>query len=132
MSSFVKIPNKEIAPHPPLKGYYDPDRQRQDFLKNLFNQFAQDYDWIHRVASLGTSMWHRRKALRQAGLREGMSLLDVACGTGPVIQCARKIVGPSGNIAGLDPSVGMMREIKRKGLSAHLTQGMAEHLPFPD
>jgi demethylmenaquinone methyltransferase/2-methoxy-6-polyprenyl-1,4-benzoquinol methylase len=132
MASLSKRPDKEIAPHPPLKGYYEPERQRQDFLNNLFNEFAQDYDWIHKIASFGSSMWHRSRALRKAGLCEGMRMLDIACGTGPVIQCAHQIVGSSGWIVGLDPSTGMLREITRKGLSANLTQGVAEHLPFQD
>ena len=132
MPPISEFQNKGIAPHPPLKAYYATDKERQDFLNHLFNRLASDYDWIHRVASFGTSMWHRRRALRLAGLREGMSLLDVACGTGPVIECARRIVGPSGNLTGLDPSHGMMREILRKGLPSHLTQGIAEHLPFRD
>ena len=132
MDSLSKTHDKEIAPHPPLKGYYAPYSQRQDFLNDLFDEFASDYDWIHKVASLGSSMWHRARALRKAGLREGMTLLDVACGTGPVIQCGRKIVGPSGTIVGIDPSTGMLHEIIGKGLAAKLTQGMAEHLPFQD
>jgi len=123
--------NKEVAPHTPLIGYY-PGKPRQVFLNNLFDEFASDYDWIHTVASLGSSMWHRRRALRKAGLCEGMNLLDVACGTGPVIQCAQSIVGSSGTIVGLDPSTGMMHEILRKGLPARLTQGLAESLPFLD
>ncbi|MDX1412529.1 MAG: class I SAM-dependent methyltransferase, partial [Nitrospirales bacterium] len=127
-----EVPTQDLAPHPTLKGYYGTDKQRQDFLNDLFNRFASDYDWIHKVASMGSSMWHRRRALRKAGLREGMSLLDIACGTGPVIQCARNIVGSSGSIVGLDPSTGMMHEIRRKGLSAHLAQGIAEYLPFRD
>ena len=131
VASSSKLKTKEIAPHPPLKGYYI-NRARQDFLNELFDEFASDYDWIHKIASFGSSMWHRSRALRKAGLREGMSLLDVACGTGPVIQCARRIVGPSGCIVGLDPSIGMLKEITRKGLSAKLSQGIAEHLPFQD
>ena len=122
-------PKTEVAPHLPLKGYY-PNRSRQDFLNTLFDECSSDYDWIHKVASFGSSMWHRARALRKAGLCEGMHLLDVACGTGPVIQCARPLVGPSGTIVGLDPSAGMMQEIRRKGLSASLTQGLAERLPF--
>lgn len=124
-------PKTEVAPHPPLKEYYL-NRSRQDFLNTLFDESSSDYDWIHKVASFGSSMWHRARALRKAGLCEDMYLLDVACGTGSVIQCAQPLVGPSGTIVGLDPSVGMMQEIRRKGLSASLTQGLAEHLPFRD
>jgi precorrin-6B methylase 2 len=42
------------------------------------------------------------RLLRQAGLKEGMRVLDLGCGTGGVSLLAAEIVGPSGSVAGID------------------------------
>jgi SAM-dependent methyltransferase len=42
--------------------------------------------------------------LRQAGLREGMRVLDVGCGAGDVSFLAASIVGPRGTVIGVDKS----------------------------
>ena len=39
-----------------------------------------------------------------AELAAGQSVLDVACGTGVLAREAQRRVGPSGYVAGLDPS----------------------------
>lgn len=41
-------------------------------------------------------------ALRQAGLRPGMRVLDVGCGPGDVSFLAARLVGPSGTVLGVD------------------------------
>jgi ubiquinone/menaquinone biosynthesis C-methylase UbiE len=43
-------------------------------------------------------------ALRRAGLRPGMRVLDVGCGPGDVSFIAAKLVGPSGTVLGVDAS----------------------------
>jgi SAM-dependent methyltransferase len=61
-------------------------------------------------------------ALRLAGLRPGMRVLDVGCGPGDVSFVAAKLVGPSGTVLGVDAAPEMI-ELARaraaeKGLSA--------------
>lgn len=120
-----------IAPHPPLRGYYDTLEERQGFLNNLFNRTASHYRNIDRATGFGSGLWYRKRALQLAGLRPGMRVLDVACGPGLVTQCALSLVGPSGLVVGLDPSIGMLREA-RKGSCQHLVRGVGECLPFRD
>ncbi|MCZ0983132.1 methyltransferase domain-containing protein [Streptomyces diastatochromogenes] len=42
------------------------------------------------------------QALRTAGLRPGMRVLDVGCGAGDVTFLAARIVGPEGTVLGVD------------------------------
>src|SRR5262249_31010821 len=79
----------------------------------------------------GSGARYRRKALRRAGLRPGMRLLDVATGTGLVAQGAVRVVGESGSVIGVDPSRGMLREAQHT-VAGSLVQGRAEALPFRD
>jgi demethylmenaquinone methyltransferase/2-methoxy-6-polyprenyl-1,4-benzoquinol methylase len=128
MTSQVDQP---VAPHPPLRRYYDETKARQEFLNGLFNRTAYQYRNIEKVTGFGSGLWYRRKALRDAGLMPGMNVLDVACGPGLVAQCALDLVGPSGSVIGLDPSIGMLREAQ-KGPCRNLVRGVGERLPFPD
>ena len=120
-----------IAPHPPLQRYYAGSEARQGFLNQLFDLTAYQYRNIDKATGLGSGLWYRRKALQRAGLKAGMSVLDVACGPGLVTQCALDLVGPSGGVIGLDPSIGMLREAQ-KGPCRTLVRGVGERLPFPD
>jgi demethylmenaquinone methyltransferase/2-methoxy-6-polyprenyl-1,4-benzoquinol methylase len=120
-----------VAPHPPLRRYYGEDAARQAFLNELFNRTAYQYRNIDKATGFGSGLWYRRKALREAGLKAGMHVLDVACGPALVAQCARDVVGPSGRVIGLDPSIGMLREAQ-KGPCRNLVRGIGEQLPFPD
>jgi demethylmenaquinone methyltransferase/2-methoxy-6-polyprenyl-1,4-benzoquinol methylase len=120
-----------VAPHPPLRQYYDEIEARQGFLNELFNRTAYQYRNIDKATGFGSGLWYRRKALREAGLKPGMRVLDVACGPGLVTQCALDVVGPSGSVIGLDPSIGMLREAQ-KGSCRTLVRGVGERLPFPD
>ena len=120
-----------IAPHPPLRRYYDEIEARQGFLNDLFSRTAYQYRNIDRATGFGSGLWYRKRALRQAGLKAGMQVLDVACGPGLVTQRALDLVGPSGSVVGLDPSIGMLREAK-KSPCRNLVRGVGETLPFRD
>ena len=119
------------SPHPPLSKYYQSEAQHRRFLSQVFDETAGNYDWIDRMMSFGSGVWYRRDALRRAGLCAGMRHLDVAVGTGAIARSAVDIVGASGSVVGLDPSMGMLQQAVR---TAHIPviQGVAEHLPLPD
>lgn len=123
--------DRRIAPHPPLRAYYEKPEERQAFLNDLFNKTAGQYRYIDRAAGLGSGRWYRKKALELAGLKPGMRVLDVACGPGLMGQGAVQLVGQAGFVIGLDPSVGMLREARREGCR-RVVQGVGERLPFRD
>lgn len=120
-----------LPPHPTLPRYYQKDADRAAMVRDLFDQGADDYEWICRVMSLGTGGHYRKQALLSAGFTPGMRLLDVATGTGPVLRAAVEASGGNGLVVGLDPSRGMLKECRRS-CAAPLHQGRGEALPFMD
>lgn len=114
-----------------MPGYYADERGRRHFLRELFDGTARDYDYVERLLALGSGSWYRRQALLRAGLAPGMSVLDVATGTGLVAREALATVGPGGWVVGLDPSAGMLAEAHRQ-LAMTLVGGRGEKLPLAD
>jgi demethylmenaquinone methyltransferase/2-methoxy-6-polyprenyl-1,4-benzoquinol methylase len=117
------------APITLLRQYWSDESSRRRYVDHLFDGTAGDYDFVERLLGLGTGPWYRRQALSRAGLGPGMSVLDVATGTGLVAREALRIVGPSGSLIGLDPSAGMLAEAT--GLRIPLVRALGERLPFP-
>ncbi len=124
-----KQPPASLTPHPPLADYYATAENRRGFVRDIFNSTAPDYDRVERVMAFGSGPWYRRRALTLAGLRPGMRVLDVAMGTGLVAREAMAIVGASGQVIGLDPSIGMVSEAKRS-LDLSVVLGRGELLPL--
>ena len=69
--------------------------------------------------------------LDAAGVRAGQRILDVACGTGVVAREAQRRTGPTGYVAGLDPSAGMLAVAKQTTPAVDWREGVAESIPFP-
>jgi demethylmenaquinone methyltransferase/2-methoxy-6-polyprenyl-1,4-benzoquinol methylase len=120
------------APHPPLIGYYTTPETRPDYLRALFDRTARHYDRINALMSLGWGRRYRREMLQAGGLRPGMRLLDVATGTGQVAAEARRVLGDTGAVIGLDASRGMLTEARRAGAADLLVLGSTDALPFAD
>jgi demethylmenaquinone methyltransferase/2-methoxy-6-polyprenyl-1,4-benzoquinol methylase len=119
------------APHPPLPRYYATEVDRSGWVRSIFDRTAGDYDRVERIVGLGTGSWYRRKALRRAGLRAGMSVIDVGAGTGLVAREAATLVGEAGRVIGVDPSYGMVRHA-RVPPDVRLLTGSAEAIPAAD
>ena len=119
------------APHPPLRRYYESEADRMQWLRGIFDRTAGDYDRVERVLGLGTGSWYRRQALGRAGLRCGMTVLDIGTGTGLVAREAATLVGDPTLVTGVDPSPGMV-EHARVPAGVRLLAGSAEAIPSPD
>ncbi|MBC7835829.1 MAG: class I SAM-dependent methyltransferase [Phycisphaerales bacterium] len=120
-----------LAPHPVIPGTYQSAQNKRQFLNEIFDDTAQDYDRVERWLSLGSGRWYRRQALKRAGLAPGMRVADVAVGTGLLAGEALSLIGPTGHLVGMDPSQEMMRRAKER-LGIDTVAGVAESLPFDD
>ena len=119
------------SPHQPITALYPNDSAKHAYVRDLFNRGAAHYDRVGTVGFLGTGRHYRQQALRKAGLEPGMTVIDVACGTGAVTWAIRQIVGPEAKVLGVDPSEGMLAEARRE-VAAEYQVGRAENLPAPD
>jgi len=88
---------------------------------------AEVYDELFPPALF--DQWAPRVA-EFAGLKAGMSVLDVACGTGVLSLVAADIVGPTGSVVGLDLNAGMLEVAKRKATHIDWHEAPAEAIPF--
>jgi demethylmenaquinone methyltransferase/2-methoxy-6-polyprenyl-1,4-benzoquinol methylase len=120
-----------MVPHPILTGRYATPEAKPAFVNQLFDRGAAHYDAVVDWGFLHSGASYRRRTLRKYGLRPGLRLLDVACGTGLVAVEAANVLGSSEAITCLDPSEGMMA-VARTKLAAQFVVGRAEQLPFPD
>ena len=69
-------------------------------VREMFAAIAHRYDLNNRVHSFGRDQAWRRFAVRQARVREGDLVLDVACGTGDLTQTFAKT--DAGAVVGID------------------------------
>jgi demethylmenaquinone methyltransferase/2-methoxy-6-polyprenyl-1,4-benzoquinol methylase len=119
------------SPHQPITTRYQEDREKHAYVRDLFNRSAPHYDRVANVGFLGTGHFHRKRSLKLAGLKPGMDVIDVACGTGAVTRAILDILAGNGHVLGVDPSEGMIAEA-RKHVPAEFKLGRAEQLPVPD
>lgn len=124
-------PPAPLPPHPTLDRYYRDEVERRVFVRDIFDQTAEDYDKVEGMMALGSGSWYRRRALVRSGLAAGMRVLDVACGTGLVTREEIRVVGPRGVVVGLDPSVGMVSQARRS-MRLVAVMGVGESLPVAD
>lgn len=118
-----------LPPHPPLRKYYGDPSKREEYVRDIFDETAPWYDWACRFISFGSGNWYRREAVRRAGVKPGMRLLDLATGTGVVARAAREVVGDPRSIVALDPSIGMLHSGR---IDSPRVEGTAERLPIRD
>lgn len=65
-----------------------------------------------------------------AGVTEGQRVLDVACGTGVVARAARRTVGSSGHVSGIDLNPAMIEVARQIQPDVEWRMGDAESLPY--
>jgi ubiquinone/menaquinone biosynthesis C-methylase UbiE len=105
--------------------------ERKRRVKATFDTLAGGYEGLRFVHVCA------KRLLELANLPERARVLDVATGTGLVALAAAHIIGPTGQVVGVDFSAPMLEEARGKLSQTDLqnvqfVQGDAEMLEFPD
>jgi len=112
------------------------DRHSAPGTKGRVLHSAAGYDLLVWLLLLGREHAFRERLVRLARLEPGQSVLDIGCGTGSLAIAAKRRVGPSGTVQGIDASPEMIARARRKasktGVDVLFTSGVVEALPFPD
>ena len=116
---------------------FDQKDSKEQFVHQVFESIARDYDRMNSILSLYMHKAWRRFAMKKMQVQKGDSALDVCCGTCDwTIALAQ--ASQTGAIVGLDFSQNMLQvgeeKVKRQKLDQQieLVHGNAMNLPFPD
>jgi ubiquinone/menaquinone biosynthesis C-methylase UbiE len=97
---------------------------------------ARFYDLMVWLLTLGRERSFRERLIELARLQPGESVLDVGCGTGTLAIAAKRRVGPTGSVQGIDASPEMIaranRKARKEGVDVTFRTAVVETLPFPD
>ena len=81
-----------------------------------------------------------RKIIERSGIKPGMTVLDLGCGSGAFTTLLARVVGEEGKVYAVDIQSGMLRQLERKLAKAEnlditnveVKQASAYELPFQD
>ncbi len=119
-------------------GYQDvPIEEKVKRVEQVFDSVARQYDVMNDLMSLGIHRLWKQFTLGVARARSGMTVLDLAGGTGDLAKAFLKQVGPTGLVVLADINDAMLEAGREKSLNQgisglHYLQTDAEQLPFPD
>jgi demethylmenaquinone methyltransferase/2-methoxy-6-polyprenyl-1,4-benzoquinol methylase len=98
----------------------------------MFDRIAGRYDLMNLLISAFQEPRWRKRLVTRAGLRPGMSALDVASGTGKVAADLHRRVQPGGRVLGVDLSPGMTAIAERQyGMRPGLSYQVGDALALP-
>jgi len=112
--------------------------QKQEKIVFMFDKIASTYDMTNRLLSMGIDKTWRKKGcdttLRLLERNEDLTVLDVACGTGDMLQWWQdrgKVAGVTfKSFIGIDPSEGMLEVAKKKIDYAKFIVAKAQDIPI--
>jgi len=97
---------------------------------------ARFYDLLVWLVMHGQEGKFREQLADLARIQPGQRVLDVGCGTGTLAVTAKRRVGPTGMVFGIDPSPEMItratRKARKAGAEIVFKEAIVEKLPFAD
>ncbi len=114
--------------------------EKQQKIVSMFDEIASTYDVTNRVLSMGIDKsWRKKgcdKTFELLDRSEDLTVLDVACGTGDMLQWWRDRGKAAGvgfkRFIGVDPSEGMLAVAKEKVDYAEFVVAKAQEMPIED
>ena len=112
----------------------EPSKARR--VAGVFDSVATRYDLMNDLMSAGLHRLWKAFTVRQADVRPGMKVLDIAGGTGDLARAFAERAGDTGLVVLSDINESMLRagrdKLLDKGRMLPLVQCDAERLPFAD
>ena len=105
-----------------------PPPDRRD-VEGLFHELAPRYNRVLLAYSLGQDLRWKEVLIRRLRPKRGERALDLACGTGLILDRLSRRLGPS-QVVGLDLNRSMLLASGRPRDRYRLVQGNAVRLPF--
>ena len=113
-----------------------PETEKAQRVGRVFSSVAPRYDLMNDVLSAGLHRLWKAFTIRQAGVRPGMQVLDVAAGTGDLTRAFAREVGPDGLVVLTDINAEMLAagrdRLLDEGRIVPAVRCDAECLPFPE
>lgn len=108
------------------------ERQRQQFIPALrFNALTRVYDPVVALSSREGAF--KRRLLEHARIKDGESVLDLACGTG-TLAIQTKLAAPKAKVSAIDADPSILERARRKadeaGLDIAFEHGVSTELPY--
>jgi len=107
-------------------------------VANVFHSVASRYDIMNDLMSFGIHRLWKRRFVEMAAVRPGQVVLDIAGGTGDIVERIYPSLGDSGRIILSDINASMLQQARARmvdsGILKNLeyVQANAESLPFAD
>ncbi|MCB9799507.1 MAG: ubiquinone/menaquinone biosynthesis methyltransferase [Candidatus Omnitrophica bacterium] len=104
----------------------------EDFNRDFFDGLAHKYDALNEVLSLGMHRLFKKRAVHNAGLKNGDRVLDLCTGSGDIaLYIAKKY--PGCRVVGADVSKNMLEIARKRGegiSNLEFIEADALNLPF--
>jgi len=112
------------------------EREKAQKVAGVFDSVATKYDLMNDLMSAGLHRLWKAFTVRQADVRPGMRVLDIAGGTGDLARAFADRAGDTGLVVLSDINESMLRagrdKLLDKGRMLPLVRCDAERLPFAD
>ena len=112
------------------------EREKASRVRRVFDSVAPRYDLMNDLMSAGLHRAWKAYAVFVADVRSGQRVLDLASGTGDLVQAFTPKVGTQGLVMHTDINEAMLRQGRDRLLDAGVIAPSvvcdAEHLPFAD
>jgi len=112
------------------------ERDKARRVRGVFDSVASNYDLMNDLMSAGLHRAWKAYTVLVADVRPGMSVLDIAGGTGDLALAFARKVGSNGTVVHTDINVAMLEQGRNRLLDAGVVLPTAacdaEALPFAD